>query len=505
MINSVPASYFANVIPNVLSAGGNGLDLVGLFLTTNTRVPIGSVPSFSSLTSVGNYFGTTSAEYAAAATYFGGFTNSNIKPGSLLFAQYPTAAVAAYLRGGNVGAALTLAQLQALPADKLTITANGTPLQSSTNIVLTGATSFSNAATIIQASFTTPPFTVTYDSIAGAFVFTNTSTGPTSTQSYATSTGTMAASLLLTQATGAVLSQGAAIATPAAFMASVTAITTNWATFTTLFNPDVTGNANKLLFAQWNNTQNSEFIYVCWDTDTSPTTQYPATTSLGYLLAQATVSGTCLVYDPTQIGWAYFVCGAVASIDFTETEGNINPTYKSQTGLVASVTNETVLSFLQQNGYNCGVAAATANQPFTFFWNGQISGPWLWLQPYINQIWLNSNFQLNMMTLLTQAKSIPYNTTGNTMIANALMDTINAALNFGAIQPNITLSANQISEVNTAAGTKIDTVLSTRGWYLQILDASPAVRQARGTPPCNFWYMDGGSVQQLSLASVDLL
>ena len=504
-MNSVPASYFSSVNPAVLAAGGNGLDLIGLFLTTSTRTPIGTVPSFSSALSVGNYFGTSSAEYAAAVTYFNGFLNSNIKPGALLFAQYNTAAVAGYLRGGNVGASLTLTQLQAITADKLTITTAGVPLQATSNIVLSGATSFSNAATIIQAAFTTPPFTVSYDSIAGAFVFTNTATGSTSTQAFATSTGTMAAALMLTQATGAVLSQGAAAATPAAFMASIIAITTNWASFCTLFNPDVSGNANKLLFAQWNAAQKDQFVYVCWDNDITATNTVPATASLGYLLAQANSDGTCLVYDPSNLGTAPFVCGLLASIDFTETEGNVNPTYKGGSNLAPVVTDQTILANLQANGYNCIVASATANQSFTFLWNGQISGQWKWLQPFINQIWLNSSFQLSAMLLLTSAKSIPYNPTGDGMIRTAYMDPINAALNFGAIQSNVQLSSTQAAEVNAAAGMQIDQTLSTRGWYLQILAASPTVRQNRGTPPCTFWYTDGGSVQQLNLASVDLL
>jgi hypothetical protein len=38
-----------------------------------------------------------------------------------------------------------------------------------------------------------------------------------------------------------------------------------------------------------------------------------------------------------------------------------------------------------------------------------------------------------------------------------------------------------------------------------VLDASPQVRQARGSPPITFWYMDGESVQRINIASIDLL
>jgi len=504
MINSVPASYFAQVNPGVLAAGGNNLALIGLFLTNGTRVPIGAINSFPSLLTVSNYFGATSTEYTQAAIYFGGFTNSTQKPGALLFAQYPTAPVAAYLRGGAIGASLTLVQLQSLAADTLTIITDGVSLTSGA-INLAAATSFSNAATIIQAAFVAPAFAVTYDSIAQAFVFTNTSTGATSTQAFATSAALLAGELMLTSATGAVLSQGAAIAVPSTFMNGIVAQTTDFASFMTLFNPDAAGNTNKLAFSAWNSTRADEFEYICWDTDITATNAYPATASLGYLISLAQYSGTELVYDPLNTGWAAFRCGCIASIDFAANQGNINPAFKSQSGLAAVVTTEAALSYLQSNGYNTGVAVGTAAQGFTFYSNGQISGKWLWAQPYVNQIWLNAGFQLDLMELLTNAKSIPYNAAGRGMIHSALMSTIDAAIHFGAIQPGVNLSSLQASEVNTAAGTQIDKILSTRGWYLQVLDPSPSVRQARGTPICQFWYTDGGSVNKITLASIDLL
>jgi len=69
----------------------------------------------------------------------------------------------------------------------------------------------------------------------------------------------------------------------------------------------------------------------------------------------------------------------------------------------------------------------------------------------------------------------------------------------------VPLSASQAASVNAAAGQKIDNILSTVGWYLKIGPASPAVRQARGTPPCTLWYTDGGSIQKITLDSITLL
>lgn len=498
-MQSIPASAIVSVLPSVLSAGGQALDLSGLCLTTSIRTPIGSVQSFASAASVASYFGSSSAEAAAAAVYFNGFDGGTVRPGAMLFAQYPSAAVGGYLRGASL-AAMTLTQLQALTGT-LTITVNGSVKTSST-ITLSGATSFSNAATIIAAAFTSPGFAVSFDSVSGGFLFLDATTGVTGTMTYAT--GTLATSLALTQATGAVLSQGAAAATPAAFMAGVVLTTTNWASFFTLFDPDAgSGNTLKQAFASWNDSQANRWVYSCWDTDAAPKASSSATSSLGYLLTQANSSGTVLISAPDATK-AAFVCGFFASLDFTRLNGRATLKFRSQQGMVADVVDQTTAANLEANGYNYYGTFATANQTFTFFSDGRITGPFRWADSYINQIWLNNALQLAMMTLLTQARSIPYNQSGYAMVDSACADPILAGVNFGAIRPGVALSALQVSQINDAAGKKIDDVVSTRGWYFQVQPATAITRAARASPPCTLWYADGGSIHKLALASIEV-
>ena len=109
---SIPASAIVNVTPSVLGAGGNPLSLNGLILSLNQILPYGTPVSFVNSTAVGNYFGYTSQEYAMAQAYFGGYTNSTQKPGSLLFAAYTKVALSAWVRG--ISNSLTLAQIQAI-------------------------------------------------------------------------------------------------------------------------------------------------------------------------------------------------------------------------------------------------------------------------------------------------------------------------------------------------------------------------------------------------------
>jgi hypothetical protein len=571
---SIPASAIVSVTPSVISAGGSALDLSGLILTNSTRVPIGSVLSFPSAASVASYFGASADEAAKASVYFGGFDNSNAKPGAVLFAQYPTAAVGAYLRGGSL-AAVTLATIQALTGT-LTVVVDGAA-RVGASFSLSSATSFSNAASLIQTALnTTPPtgasvtgsiattvltvtavgsgtlaagqritgtgitagttilaqltgttggvgtytvsvsqtassttvtaayvaVTVTYDSVSSAFVVASALTGTVSTAAVAS--GTLAASLALTAATGAVLSQGAAIAVPGTFMAGVAAQTQNWASFCTLFDPDAgSGNANKLMFSVWTNAQGNRFLYSAWDTDITPTASAAATTSLGYLLTASNYSGTAPIYAPDAT-LAVFLCGAIASLDFNQTNGRATMAFRAQTGLSASVTSQAAGANLIANGYNFYGAYATANQPFVFFYPGKMSGPYLWIDSYINQIWMNNALELALLSLLSQAKSIPYNAVGYAQMKAAALDPINAALNFGAIRAGVTLSAAQTAQVNAAAGLSISDTLGNVGWYLQVKDATAQVRSSRGSPPSTLWYMDGGSVQTINLASIEV-
>jgi hypothetical protein len=142
---AIPARQIVSVNPSVLSAGGDALDLIGLILTDDARVPLGQVLSFATSRDVSTYFGSTSQMAALGAVYFLGFDNSNRKPGSLLVSGYARSNAAAFLRGASI-AGLSLATLQAMNAS-LSITIDG--VVHSGNVNLSTATSFSSAASII--------------------------------------------------------------------------------------------------------------------------------------------------------------------------------------------------------------------------------------------------------------------------------------------------------------------------------------------------------------------
>ncbi len=487
----IPASQLVQVNPSVIGGGGNALTLNGVMLTSNPAVPMGTVQPFASAAAVSAFFGALSDEAALANVYFAGRDGATVLPSNLFFSRYALADAPAYLRGASI-ASLTLAQLQAFTGT-LSLMVNGVTVTSS-SISLAAASSFSNAASLIQAAFTTPPFTVSYDSVRGAFLITTTLTGAAATISFAT--GSISSALRLNIASGAVTSQGAVASDPTTAMNGVVAVTQNFAAFMTTFEPDID---DKLAFAVWTNAQNKRFVYVAWDTDATAI-QSGNTTAFGPQVIAAQYDGIVPVYMSSV--HAAFVLGMVASLDFGRTNGRITFAYKSLAGLLPSVTSEVNAQILEANGYNFYGQYATANQGFTFFYPGSVSGQYLFLDEYVNEIYLNAQLQLALLTLLTSVPSIPYNAEGYALIDAAISDPIIEALNFGSIRPNVPLSAQQAANVNNVAGAQISNVLQARGWYVQIKPATAQVRAARQSPPMTLFYMDGGSIHKIVLASI---
>lgn len=496
MPNAISAAALVNVIPGVLAAGGNPLSLNGLFLTESGSVPIGAVYQFASLEGVQNFFGADSREAEMAAIYFNGFDGSQTKPSVIYFAQYNDADVAAYLRSGSFEG-VTLAELQLL-SGLLTITIDGVA-ETTANIDLSGATSFSNAASLIQTALDAQAAgtTCVYDSQLNAFVITSPTTGAASTISFASNT--LSAGLKLTEALGAVTSQGADAAVPATLMSQLVTVTRNWFSLVTVFEPDT---ATKLLFAEWVQTQGKRYGYVGWDSTTN-ITQGAQPTSFGAQVVAADMDGIFPLFDLSEGDKAAFVAGAAGSIDFGQTQGRIDFAYKHQAGLVADVTDETAALNLESNGYNYYANYATANDQFTNLQRGSTPGAWQWWDTYVNQAWLNASLQLAYMVYFQNARSTPYNDEGYSTLRSVALDPINAALNAGVIQRGVTLSNSQRAQINTAVGSlQAAQAVEQNGWYLDIKPAAPATRALRGSPPMTLYYTDGGSVQRIVLNSI---
>lgn len=491
MFKSIPASQIVSITPAVLSAGGSPLSMNAVFISKNENLPTGQAVSFATAEAVSEYFGINSEEYKAAQVYFNGFDNSTIKPSLLYFCAYNADAESAFLVGSSVKS-LKLDALKAI-SGQLDIVIDGA-VKKVENVDFSNATSFSQAAEILSQRI--DGASVSFDAQLQAFKIASDSTGENSTIDYAK--GQAAEKLGLTKKAGAVISQGATASTPATVMKSVTDSTLNWATFTTIFELTL---EEKLGFAEWANNQNDRFLFVGWGFEQEATLT-GNTECFGAKLKESAYDGSCAVYGG--LDKAAFICGTIASINFTERQGRITLAFKGQSGLSPDVTDATVAKNLEENGYNFYGAWATANDRFLFLSPGKIAGKWKWIDAYVNQIRLNSQLQLALITLLTSAKSLPYNAEGIALQRAACNDPINEALNFGAIQTGVVLSEQQKAIINREAGFDVASAVESRGYCLYIGQATAQTRGNRQSMPMKLWYTDGGSVQSINLASINV-
>lgn len=491
MFKSIPASQIVSVNPSVLSSGGSPLALNAVFLSKNANIPTGQALLFATAESVGEHFGFTSDEYKAAQIYFKGFDGSNKKPGRLYFYALNSVAEAGYLLGASVKTT-SLAELKKIKGS-LNVTIDGTEKKAPA-VDLKDATSFSDAAQKLGAALGT---TVEFEEQLQAFKVVSGTTGKESTVSFAT--GDIADKLGLSESAGARVSKGTGAESVDEMMAGLTAATLNFATFTTIEEPTI---EDKLALAKWSNLQNERFLYVGWGKEAAAL-QAGNTTSFGAKLKESEYSGATAIYGG--LDKAAFLCGAIASIDFSEREGRITVAFKGQSGLEVDVNDATEAQSLKDNGYNFYGAWATANDRFLFMYPGQMTGKWKWLDNYVNQIRLNSQLQLALMTMLTSAKSVPYNHVGRALQRAACQDAIDEALNFGSIRAGVDLSEQQRAIINNEAGVDAATQIEARGYYLYIGKATAQTRGNRESMPMKLWYTDGGSVHSVNMGSINIL
>lgn len=518
-LNLSAASSFSNAASIIQTAINGALSSSGVM--TGTIAPATFSVTGSIAGNVLTVTGVTSGTIVAGATITGTGIAASTTIGNQLtgttggigtYAVNNSQTVASTTVSGTYGLLTVTGVTSGSFAVGLTIT--GTSVTAATIITAlgtgtggTGTYIVNNSQTIASETLTgtTTAATVSFDSISSAFTVSSGTIGVASTIAFAT--GTTAAALALTSATGAVLSQGSNALTPSAFMTALITVNASWVNFMSIFDPDGgSGNAQKQLFAAWKNTAlgGNRFSYFCWDGDASPAASSNAATSLGQILKGNNDSGTLLIWEggATQDnGLCAFALGWAASINYNQTNGRTVFAFRSQSGLVANVTDPTTAGNLAANGYNFygAYGAATAN----FIWeqNGQITGPYLWADSFQTQVWMNTFFQNQLLTLFQNALSVPFTPAGVSLIQQACQVVIQAALLFGAFAPN-TLTPAQISQVNAVAGANIATSLQSQGYYLQVNLPSQTVQIARGPWNITFFYIDRNSVQSINLSSI---
>lgn len=495
---AISASQIVQVNPRLLLPGGRDLELNGLLLSKNSSIPTTArVLPFGDPDSVGDYFGLESDEYRLANIYFLGYNNSFLKPRAFFVARFIDADLAPFVRGGPLG---TLPSLKTIIAGTLTLTL-GSHTDTVTALDFSAATSYSAIAAVMQTAIrevtaggpSWTDATVEYSSQWNAFIITGGAEGAAELVSEAS--GLSAATLGLTLTTGAVLSQGADSQTEAENMQAILDITQNWVSFMTIWKPE---QESMLNFAAWANSKGVAYLYVLWDND--PNLLQPNNTATIFTaLTEANYSSVCAEWKSAD--YAAFVLAIGASIDFNRTQGAISTAFKSQDGLPVNVDTSVDAINLIAKKFNFYGNYATRNDNFIFHYNGSMFGRYLWIDTYLNAIWLNNALQVALMAGLSSASRVPYTEQGYALVRAWMQDPVNRALTNGVIDPGLTLSEAQKAQVNREAGQNIVPTLESTGYFIQVKDPAPAIRVIRDSPIVNLWYTYGGSVNRLVVAS----
>ncbi|MEP8891716.1 DUF3383 domain-containing protein [Enterobacter roggenkampii] len=496
-MSTIPLSVDFNITPNVVTPAGSAVDANGLMLTDNELVPVGSVVSYFSAADVSALMGSTSKEFLAAQQYFNGYENSSVIPGELLMYRVITADVAGYLLSGNLKG-VALATLKAIPAGTITLTVDGVSTTSS-SIDLSTATSFSDIASKLQTGIGASKVAVEWLPIANRFIIRSVTTGADSQVSYA-SPGALATGLLLTQTTAATVSPGSDAVTMTDMMNNIINTNQNWIPFETLV--DLNEQQNSELSA-WANSQKSRFVFVYHETSAEATIPNNANCFYQKVVVANGYEGTFPVYGS-------YLYGAMAlaysgSIDFARTNGRVSFKFRGFSGLAPNVSDLATAQALKSNGYNFYGSYSLNKTMAQYASDGAISGKFVWLDSFINQVWINANLVGAYANLFTNNQSYPFNQNGYGAIQAATIDVANQAINFGAIQKGVVLDQAQIRIVNNTVGKDISATLYSEGWYLFIPTQTGSARLERELQGAIFYYVDGQLIQSINMSSTAIL
>jgi hypothetical protein len=484
-MNSIPASKLVSILPGVVGTGGNPLALNALFITKQAPQSMLGVKAFGSAEQAAELFGRKSKEYEAAQVYFRGFEGSTTLPETLYIASMVTNDQPAKLVGGK----LPIRDFNHIPQG-LVLDIDGK--RQTVTITPENIKSYSALAAAVSESLAKAG-TCSYDASSRTFTLEGAKKGTAGAMGFGY--GDLADYMGLTEETGAQKNNGIVADTIEDLMPRITKETSNFVSVMTIGNFSTDEN---LAISRWVSLQKDRYFHVLH----SDSTEKVVLEVISQTIFESDIGGTCLMYGDHTHG--AFACSYAACLNFDELNGRATFAFRKQEGLKPSVSDEALSDELLRLKFNYYGAYGTANDRFILVNDGSISGKFKWLDSYVNQIFLNSQLQLALLTMLTSFKNIPYTDNGMAIHRAAIKDPIDQMLNFGAIQRGVELSEQQKKQINTEAGFDAASQIKTEGWCLRIGKTPAQTRGLRRSIPLKLWYADGGSVQKVELPSINV-
>ncbi len=476
---SIAFSKYIDITSGVAAAPvGTTRDLIGRIISINPLVPVGYVLEFTTLVSVGDYFGTSSEEYLRALFYFSYISKLITKPNKLSFSRWVKTATEPKIFGAALSS--TLAELQEITDGSFTLSIGGV-IASVTGLDFSGAANLSAVAALIQAGIvaegTGTQFTnstVSYNSARGSFDFVGgdavaaeitVSAGAIEEynytnragDSYVNEDGDRYVSTLDSQdisaiigwfpqavniSLGAIWSDGSLAETITESLTAATDVSNNFGSY--VFTSDAGLTIDEITeSAAWNASQNVLFQYYV-PVSSANASAYSSTLS--------SYNGCGVTLDPAVEG-EFPEMAPMLLLASTKFEGqNSVSNYKyQQFDLTASVTtteDSDAYDLLNINYYG---STQQAGQKIAFYQNGVLMG--LATSPrnmniYGNEQWLKDAAGVALMNLSLALPKISANAQGISQMLISLQSTISQGLRNGVISVGKSLSTQQISSIN---------------------------------------------------------
>ncbi len=383
------------------------------------------------------------------------------------------------------------------PTSKVKLKVDGQPVTSGA-VDFNTATTMSDIATVLQTAIGAS-VTVEWLPQAARFIIRSVTTGSSSSV-LDMEKSTLATGLKLTAEAGAIPSQGVSAQSLIDTMNGIINQNQDWIGVMTLTALSDEQNQN---LCSWVSAQQNRYFYALWDNSAAATVRDNANCFVQKIVKANNYAGVFPVYGDYR--YAVIALAYAASLDFARTNGRVSFKFRQFSGLAANVSDLATTQALESNGYNYYGAYGQNKTLANYVSDGKITGQYVWLDSFIDQVWIRANLVAAFANLFTANQSYPFNDSGYTALSSAVIDVATAAKNFGALRAGVLLDKSQLTQVNSAVGRDMSATLFSAGWYFYIPVQTGSSRLERKLQGATFYYVDGQLVQSVQMSAIDIL
>lgn len=433
MSNTLPISNLVNVSVNLSPSLASFPNLSTLLvLGTSTVIDVVTrLRTYTSLTQVGNAFGTTAPEYLAAEEWF----EQSPAPTTLAIGRWANVASSGQLIGGPVSPTNQLiATWDAISTGSMRVTVdNG--VETLSGLDFTGASTLQGVASVINLQMTGA--VMVYDSVNNRFVITSNSTGTGSTVSFvsATGSGTDISGMLAMQnvtGNGAYVANG--IAAETALQAVVVMDNRFASQWYGLFIIGASDPDHMAVAAYIEGDQSVAPHFYGVNTQEGGVLVSTDTSDIAYALQQLGYTHSAVQYSSSSFYAAVSMLARILTTNWTANNSTITLMYKQEPGIVAENLSATQMASLLAK--NCNVFVAYSND--TAIIQPGITPSGQFIDSVIGMDWLRGAIQTNLFNLLfgTTTK-IPQTDAGNHILATGIEAACVQGVANGLLAPGI--------------------------------------------------------------------